>query len=174
MPKILVKQIEKLIYYYRNYKVMLDSDLANIYGVETRVLNQAVSRNPDRFPKDFAFRLNKNEWEDLKSQSVTSSSKHGGRRKLPYVFTEQGVAMLSSVLNSKEAVKANVQIMRTFVSLRNLASSYKELEERIMSVEGKSDKNYKLLLTAFLQLKDQIEPKLKKERRKIGLGSKKK
>jgi hypothetical protein len=106
----------------------------------------------------------------LISQNVISSSAHGGRRKLPYVFTEQGVSMLSSVLNSKEAIRANVQIMRTFVSIRNLASTYKELEKRVLEVEEKSDKNYKLLLTALLQLKDQIEPTLKKSRKKIGLS----
>ena len=149
---------------------MLDSDLANLYGVETRVLNQSVSRNNDRFPPDFAFRLSEAEWENLISQNVISSSAHGGRRKLPYVFTEQGVSMLSSVLNSKEAIRANVQIMRTFVSIRNLASTYKELEKRVLAVEEKSDKNYKLLLTALLQLKDQIEPTLKKSRKKIGLS----
>jgi hypothetical protein len=110
---------------------VLDSDLAEIYGVETRVLNQAVTRNKDRFPIDFAFRLKKTEWEKLKSQIVISSSKHGGRRTLPYVFTEQGVAMLSSVLNSKVAIKSNVEIMRTFVNLRNIAATYKELEKKI-------------------------------------------
>jgi two-component SAPR family response regulator len=101
---------------------------------------------------------------------VISSSAHGGRRKLPYVFTEQGVSMLSSVLNSKEAIKANVQIMRTFVSIRNLASTNKQLEKRVLEVEERSDENYKLLLTALLQLKDQIEPTLKKNRNKIGLN----
>ncbi len=89
---------------------------------------------------------------------------------MPYVFTEQGVSMLSSVLNSKQAIRANVQIMRTFVSIRNLASTYKELEKRILEVEEKSDKNYKLLLTALLQLKEHIEPALKKDRKKIGLS----
>lgn len=169
MGKLKIETIQDLIYFYRGHKVMLDSDLANIYGVETRALNQAVSRNKDRFPKDFAFNLNKKEWEDLKSQIVISSSSHGGRRKLPFVFTEQGVAMLSSVLNSKEAIKANVQIMRTFVSLRNVAISYKELEKRISKVESKSDDNYKLLVKAFLELKEQIEPTLKDTRKKIGL-----
>lgn len=101
---------------------------------------------------------------------MISSSAHGGRRKLPYVFTEQGVSMLSSVLNSKEAIGANVQIMRTFVSIRNLASTYKELEKRVLEVEEKSDENYKLVLTALLQLKNQIEPTLKKNRKKIGLS----
>ena len=100
---------------------------------------------------------------------MTSSFAHGGRRKLPFVFTEQGVSMLSSVLNSKQAIKANVQIMRTFVSIRNLASTYKELEIRILKLEEKSDKDYKLLVSAMLQLKEKIERSLKKERKKIGL-----
>jgi hypothetical protein len=164
MSKLVESDIKNLIYFFRGTRVMLDNDLAKIYGVETRVLNQAVSRNKDRFPSDFAFRLTEMEWEDLISQNVISSSGHGGRRKLPYVFTEQGVSMLSSVLNSKQAIQANVQIMRTFVSIRNLASTYKELEKRILEVEQKSDKNYKLLLTALLQLKVHIEPNLKKDR----------
>lgn len=172
MGKVIKSKIEDLVYVYRGSRVMLDSDLAEIYGVETRVLNQAVSRNKDRFPSDFAFKLTREEWENLKSQLVISSRKHGGRRKLPYVFTEQGVAMLSSVLNSKNAIKANVEIMRTFVKLRNVASSYKELEKKIKEVEDKSDKNYKLLVEAFLQLKNQIEPSLPKNRNKIGLNKK--
>ena len=170
MSKLIESDIKNLIYFFRGHRVMLDSDLASIYGVETRVLNQSVSRNEDRFPSDFAFRISETEWENLISQNVISSSAHGGRRKLPYVFTEQGVSMLSSVLNSKEAIRANVQIMRTFVSIRNLASTYKELEKRVLEVEEKSDKNYKLLLTALLQLKDHIEPTLKKNRKKIGLS----
>ncbi len=169
MSKIIKSEIQNYIFAIRGQRVMLDSDLAEIYGVETRVLNQAVSRNKDRFPSDFAFKLNKREWEDLKSQDVISSGTHGGRRTAPYAFTEQGVAMLSSVLNSKKAIKANVQIMRTFVSMRNIATSYKELEKRINEVEKKSDKNYQLLVQAFLELKDQIEPSLKKDRKKIGL-----
>lgn len=173
MSKAITNKIKKLIYEVGGQKVMLDSDLAALYNVETRVLNQAVSRNLLRFPKDFAFKLTKVEWEDLKSQIVMSSSdnSHGGRRTLPYVFTEQGVAMLSSVLNSKEAIKANVQIMRTFVKVRNIASSYKDLENKILEVEKKGDKNYQVLLAALLQLKSDIEPTLKKSRKKIGLKS---
>jgi hypothetical protein len=169
MTKLVESDIKNLIFFFRGQRVMLDSDLANIYGVETKVLNQAVSRNRDRFPSDFAFRLTTIEWQNLKSQIVTSSFAHGGRRKLPFVFTEQGVSMLSSVLNSKQAIKANVQIMRTFVSIRNLALTYKELEIRILKLEEKSDKDYKLLVSAMLQLKEKIEPSLKKERKKIGL-----
>lgn len=170
MSKIIISKIKENIYSYRGYKVMLDSDLAHLYGVETRSLNQAVSRNRDRFPKDFAFRLTKTEWQNLISQNVISSSLHGGRRQLPYVFTEQGVAMLSSVLNSKRAIKVNVQIMRTFMALRNIMSHYKELEKMILQVEEKSDKNYKILLSALLQLKAQMEPAIKKDRKKIGFN----
>ena len=109
--------IESLIYEIRGQKVMLDRDLAKMYGVETKVLNQAVKRNMKRFPEDFMFQLTPEEYEILKSQFVTSS--WGGTRKLPYVFTEQGLAMLSGLLNSDVAIKVNIAIMRTFVTIRN-------------------------------------------------------
>ena len=109
--------IELLIYEIRGQKVMLDRDLAKMYGVETKVLNQAVKRNMKRFPEDFMFQLTPEEYEILKSQFVTSS--WGGTRKLPYVFTEQGLAMLSGLLNSDVAIKVNIAIMRTFVTIRN-------------------------------------------------------
>ena len=114
-----IVQIQNLIYMIRGQKVMLDSDLAMLYEVETKVLNQAVKRNIERFPEDFMFQLTEQEWEDFKvrSQFVTSP-KGGGRQYLPYVFTEQGVSMLSSVLKSKRAIQINVQIMRTFVKMR--------------------------------------------------------
>ena len=110
-------RIAESIYLIRGQKVMVDSDLAKLYEVETRALVQAVKRNEDRFPPDFMFQLDDDEWEDLKSQSVTSSQ-WGGRRYAPYVFTEQGVAMLSSVLRSSKAVAVNIEIMRAFVRLR--------------------------------------------------------
>ena len=109
--------IESLIYEIRGQKVMLDKDLAKMYGVETKVLNQAVKRNMKRFPEDFMFQLTPEEYDILKSQFVTSS--WGGTRKLPYVFTEQGLAMLSGLLNSDVAIKVNIAIMRTFVTIRN-------------------------------------------------------
>ena len=112
---------------------MLDSDLAKLYEVETRVLNQAVKRNMERFPDDFMFQLTKEETENLRSQFVISS--WGGTRKLPYAFTEQGVAMLSGVLKSKRAIQVNIQIMRTFVKLRQWALDNKELAERITELE---------------------------------------
>ena len=134
MPKktksvIPVERIERCILLIRGHKVMLDSDLAELYEVETKVLNQAVRRNRDRFPDDFMFRLSSEEFDILRSQSVTSSS-WGGRRYPPYAFTEQGVAMLSSVLRSKRAVHVNIEIMRAFVRLRELLASHAQLGRR--------------------------------------------
>ncbi len=113
--------IQSKIYEIRGHKVMLDRDLAELYQVETRVLNQAVKRNIERFPKDFMFQLNSEEWQILKSQIVTSS--WGGVRKLPYAFTEQGVAMLSSVLRSNTAIQVNINIMRAFIAVRQLIAN---------------------------------------------------
>jgi len=118
-----VEIIESKIYLIRGHKVMLDSELAELYEVETKVLIQAVKRNVQRFPEDFMFQLNDREFMNLRSQTVTSSSGHGGRRYIPYVFTEQGVAMLSSVLNSERAVQVNIAIIRTFVKLREMLST---------------------------------------------------
>ena len=128
-----VQIIENKIFIIRGQKVMLDKDLANLYEVETRALNQAVKRNIERFPEDFMFQLTKEEFEILKSQFVTSS--WGGVRKMPFVFTEQGVSMLSSVLNSKRAIAVNVQIMRTFVKIRELALTNKDLTQRLNEME---------------------------------------
>lgn len=123
----------------RQHRVMLDSDLAALYGVQTKVLVQAVKRNLDRFPADFMFQLDKQEFDDLRSQSVTSSSTHGGRRTSPYAFTEQGVAMLSSVLNSARAIAVNIEIMRAFVQMRALASTHSELAQRLSELEQKTE-----------------------------------
>jgi len=116
-------QLQKLIYEIRGQKVMLDSDLADLYEVETFNLNKAVKRNLERFPADFMFQLTKTEWENLIFQNGISSTQHGGRRFMPYVFTEQGVAMLASVLNSPKAVIVNINIMRAFVKLRHYVLS---------------------------------------------------
>ena len=126
-------QIQNLIYEVRGFKVMLDSDLANLYEVETRVLNQSVKRNIERFPAHYMFQLTKEEYKNLISQNVTSS--WGGVRKMPYVFTEQGVAMLSSILKSKRAIQVNIQIIDTFVKLRQLALEHKDLTQRIEDLE---------------------------------------
>ena len=129
-------QIQNLIYVIRGQRVMFDSDLAMLYEVETKVLNQAVKRNIERFPNDFMFQLTEQEWEAIKvrSQFVTSP-KGGGRQYLPYVFTEQGVSMLSSVLKSKKAIQINVQIMRTFVAMRQWAIENKDMAQRLSEVE---------------------------------------
>ncbi len=126
-------EIKNLIYEIRGYKVMLDSDLANLYGVETRVLNQAVKRNIERFPVHYMFQITKDEFQNLKSQNVISS--WGGLRKLPYVFTEQGVAMLSSVLKSKQAIQINMQIIDAFVKMRQMVIEHKDLAKRISDLE---------------------------------------
>ncbi len=145
--------IERKIYVVREQKVMLDSDLAKLYGVETRVLNQAVKRNFGRFPEDFMFQLTKEEFENLKSQSVTSSSEnYGGRRKLSYIFTEQGVAMLSGVLNSERAVQVNIGIMRAFVSMRKMLLTNEEVGKKLVEIEnklGNHDENFKKVFTAI-------------------------
>jgi hypothetical protein len=128
--------IEKRILVVRGRQVLLDEDLADLYGVETRVLVQQVRRNEKRFPADFMFQLSGEEFANLKSQSVISSSGHGGRRKRPLVFTEQGVAMLSGVLRSDRAIAVNIEIMRAFVELRRFASSYSALAKRLDQLEG--------------------------------------
>ena len=139
------------IYYMRDQKVMLDSDLSELYGVETRVLNQQVKRNEDRFPDDFMFQLTDEEWSNLKAQNEMPS--WGGRRKLPFVFTEHGVLMLSSVLNSKKAIAVNIQIMRIFTKLREMLLTHKdlllEMEALRKKVQGQDDRVemiYKYLL----------------------------
>jgi hypothetical protein len=147
----LTEQIEHSILLIRGHKVLLDMDLATLYGVETRVLVQAVRRNPERFPEDFMFQLTKAEFDDLRSQSVISRS-WGGRRYPPYVFTEQGVAMLSSVLRSAQAAQVNVEIMRAFVRLRALPGSNRDLALRLDELEQRYDAQFKIIIDAIRQL----------------------
>ncbi len=128
-------QIQNLIYEIRGYKVMLDSDLAGLYEIPTYRLNEAVKRNIKRFPANFMFQLKKEEYEVLISQFAISKNKRGGRRTMPYVFTEQGVAMLSSVLNSERAIQINIQIMNTFVQMRHWALENKEIAQRLTELE---------------------------------------
>lgn len=132
-----IEHIQQSVYIIREQKVMLDSDLAALYGVETKVLNLAVKRNLNRFPDDFMFNLTEIEWNNLRFQFETSSE-HGGRRYLPKAFTEQGIAMLSGVLKSDRAVLVNISIMRMFVQMRKFASEYTELEERVSQLEERS------------------------------------
>ena len=154
------ENIAKLVFLVRGEKVLLDADLAMLYGVETGALNRAVKRNVERFPADFMLQLTPDEWEDLKCQigissslvasakvkklgatrsQVVTASAHGGRRAIPYAFTEQGVAMLSSVLRSQRAVEVNIAIMRTFVQLRRLMDSNRDLARRIEAMETRYD-----------------------------------
>ncbi len=136
LPPIPVESIASRIFLVRGQKVMLDSDLAELYGVTTSALNQAVRRNIDRFPSDFMFQMTDSEFSNLKSQFVTSS--WGGRRKLLLVFTEQGVSMLSSVLNSERAIQVNIAIMRAFVRIREMLSTHKELAFKLEELERKA------------------------------------
>lgn len=157
-----VERIERSIFFVRGHKVMLDSDLAKLYGVATKALNRALVRNRDRFPEDFVFQLSKDEVENLRSQIGTS--RWGGRRYLPYAFTEQGVAMLSGVLRSKRAVQVNVEIMRTFVRLRQLLASNSQLARKLDALEKKYDAQFKVVFDAIRQLMTPPEPK----KRKVG------
>ena len=149
---ISIERIEKTIYLIRGEKVMLDRDLASLYGVETGALNRAVKRNPKRFPPDFMFQLTTDESEFLRCQIGISKRGRGGRRFLPYVFTEQGVAMLSSVLNSERAVLVNVEIMRAFVKLREMLASNAELSRRLDELESKYNKQFRVVFDAIRQL----------------------
>jgi phage regulator Rha-like protein len=157
--------IERRILLVRRQKVMLDSDLAELYGVETSNLNKAVKRNIDRFPTDFMFQLSKQEAERLRFQDGTSNTGRGGRRYLPYVFTEQGVAMLSSVLRSKQAVHVNIAIMRAFVRLRELLATHKELARKLDELERKYDAQFRVVFEAIRQL---MAPPTAAEKRRIG------
>ena len=162
------KRIISQIYLIRGKKVMLDRDLAELYGVETKVLKQAVRRNLERFPSDFMFELNKEEFKNWRSQIVTSKSDKMGLRYAPMAFTEQGVAMLSSVLNSKNAIQVNIQIIRTFNKLRELLATHKELREKIETMEKQYDRRFKFIFKAMAKLLDDDN----KPKNQIGFKSK--
>jgi hypothetical protein len=159
-----LERIERKILLLRGHKVMLDADLAALYGVATKALMQAAKRNPGRFPADFMFQLTPGEAAALRSQFVTSKPGRGGRRYAPFVFTEQGVAMLSSVLRSKRAIEVNVQIMRAFVKLRQLLASHASLARKLAELESKYDSQFKIVFEAIREL--MVPPKTK--RGKIG------
>lgn len=156
------ERIERSILLLRGQKVMLDSDLAELYEVETKVLIQAVKRNIDRFPSDFIFQLTNQEVIGLRSQFVTSNPGRGGRRYSPYAFTEQGVAMLSSILKSKKAIEVNILTMRAFVKLREMIASNKDLAIKLEELEKKYDAQFKIVFDAIRQLMTPPEPKKKK------------
>jgi len=152
IPPVLVtlKHIEQWIFLIHGKKVMLDFHLAELYGVETKALKRAVRRNQERFPEDFCFELSREELENLRYQFGTSS--WGGQRYVPYVFTEQGVAMLSSVLRSKRAVQVNIDIMRAFVRLREILATHKELTGKLDELEKKYDKQFAIVFEAIREL----------------------
>lgn len=155
--------IQRLIYIIRNERIILDRDIAELYGVETSQLKRAVRRNIERFPNDFMFELNKEEYDSLRRQfGILKRGEHS--KYLPYAFTEQGVAMLSSVLRSQQAVIVNIQIMRAFVKLRKLISSHEELLQKVELMEKKYDRQFQVIFEAIKQLmKPVVKPK-----RKIG------
>lgn len=163
-----LERIQNHIYLIRKNKVILDSDLATLYDVETRVLIQAVKRNIERFPSDFMFQLSDQEFKILRSQSVISS--WGGRRTNPYAFTEQGISMLSSVLKSKRAILMNIEIIRTFVQFRQMISDYEILGRKIFTLEKKYDQQFKTLFDAIHEINS---PKNKVKKHPFGFGIKK-
>ena len=147
--------IHHKIYQLRGRQIMLDEDLAELYGVETRILNQAVQRNIERFPDDFMFRASTDEYKNLISQFVTSSSQaHGGRRKMSYAFTEQGVYMLSAVLKSSVAVQVSIEIMRTFAKLREFTLHYNALAKKLIEMDRKNDKEFRRIHAILDELMD--------------------
>jgi len=165
---ISIEKIEKAIYFIRGEKVMLDRDLASLYDVSTGALNQAVRRNRDRFPADFMFQLTSAEVAEMNlSQIVIGSEKHRDPRLRPYAFTEQGVAMLSSVLRSKRAITVNIDIMRPFVKLRQIFVSNAELARRLAKLESTYDKRFKIVFDAIRHLMEQPD----KDRKQIGFRS---
>ncbi len=171
--------IQQKIFEIRGKKVMLDFDLADLYEVETRILNQYVKRNKARFPEDFMFQLTSEEWANLKyssegltsnsSQFVMSSRKHRGSKYLPFAFTEQGVAMLSSVLRSSKAIQVNIAIMRTFVLIREYALTYAELAQKIAELEANFDQKFEDVYQVLKQLlSDKEQQQIWEERKRIG------
>lgn len=156
-----VEPVEQLIRVIRGERVIVDADLAGLYGVSTRRLNEQVKRNADRFPQDFAFLLTRQEFTNLMSQFATSRSTYGGRRKLPLVFTEHGAIMAANVLNSKRAVVTSVHVVRAFVRMRQLVNSNVDLVTKLNELERKYDEQFKVVFTAIRQLMAPSEPQRK-------------
>jgi hypothetical protein len=154
--------IKQKIFIIRGYKVMIDADLAELYGVATKRFNEQVKRNTERFPEDFMFKLNDDEYENLRSQFATTSLDHGGRRYLPYVFTEHGVAMLSSVLNSQKAIQMNIFIIRAFIKMRESLDNYKDLAIKIGEIEITQIADHDLLKRINEVVRQLLEKPIKK------------
>lgn len=164
-----IERIERSILVIRGYRVMLDSDLAALYGVETRVLVQAVKRNWDRFPRDFMFQLTKEEFDNLRSQTVISKQ-WGGRRYPPYAFTEHGAVMLASVLNTPIAIRASIYVVRAFVQLREVLTTHKELAQKLTELEHKIEKHDESIRSILEAIRRLMTPP-KEQRRPIGFHS---
>lgn len=156
-----VQSIVNKIYHFRGVNVMLDRDLAELYGVETKRLKEQVKRNIDRFPDDFMFELTKEEFEVLRSQNATSKMEgRGGVRYLPYAFTEHGVLMLSNVLNSEKAVKVSIQVIRAFSMLKQMLSTHEDLKKKIEEMENRYDHQFRIIFDAIKQLiEEDLKPK---------------
>jgi hypothetical protein len=163
-------QLEKMIYVIRGQKVMLDSDLAKLYGVETKILKRSVRRNIERFPKDFMFELTSAELQNWRCQFGTSNRDKMGLRISPFVFTEQGIAMLSSVLNSIKAVQINIAIMRIFMKLRSFLLLEKNLSERMNKLEGGTNQIFRIVFERLDKLEKGL-PSLPSKRKRIGLDT---
>lgn len=166
-----IEKIEAMIYTIRGHRVMLDSDLARLYGVETKRLNEQVTRNSDRFPHDFMFRLTTEEFDVLKSQIATSKSGSGGKQKQPLVFTENGVAMLSGVLHSQQAIQVNIAIMRTFTKLRSFLAMDSSLKEEVGTLKKNTNQLFKIIFSRLDDL-EEVLPEHPKDRKRIGLKDK--
>jgi len=161
-----VWRIEDMIYLIRGQRVMLDSDLAKIYGVKLKRLNEQVGRNPDRFPKDFAFQLAPQEFTDMRSQFATASKRN--IRHLPWVFTEHGTIMLASVLNSPIAVEASVRVVRVFVGMREQLAAHRELVHKLADLEQRVSGHDEAIANLFEAIRQLAEPPLPENRREIG------
>ena len=168
MSEVTAKKIEKMIYIIRGQKVIIDSDLANLYGVETKALKRAVRRNIERFPEDFMFELTKEELDNWRYQFGTSNKEKKGLRIQPFVFTEQGVTMLSSVLRSRKAIQVNISIVRIFVKMRKLLASDESLTDKLEQLERGSDKLFRIVFERLDKM-EKNTPLLPKDRNKIGL-----
>ena len=167
-PRVLVASVERRIYLVRGQKVMLDADLAQLYGVPTSRLNEQVKRNRKRFPSDFMFELKLDEANSLISQNAISNAGRGGRRKPTYAFTEQGVAMLSSVLKSDRAVHVNIAIMRAFVKLREIIATHRELAQKIEELERNYQRHDAQIQAVFDAIRQLLEPPTPSHKRRIG------
>ena len=164
-----IQKIEKMIYQIRGQKVMLDSDLAELYEVETKTLNRQVKRNIEKFPMDFMFQLTNEEYSILKCQIGTSNNVRGGKQKLPLVFTENGVAMLSGVLRGQRAIEVNIAIMRIFTKLRSFLLLEKDLTNRMDNLDISTNKMFKIVFERLDDIDERITPRFADNRRKIGL-----